>query len=248
MSVVDLLLTRPSKLLRPLLPGTEWVAPGPSATGSGRPVIYLTFDDGPIPEQTPWVLEQLAAYQARATFFCVGQNLERYPEIARQALAAGHRLGNHTQYHRSAWASRRAEYLAGVAACQRLLASLDPAFPLVGEKPLFRPPYGRLTWPLLAALRPAYRVIMWSVLTRDYDADLAPATCLRLALAATRPGDILVFHDSQGRPQYALRAAAPVAAFRRSAVCVSNALTWFRNRCPVTADRLTKCAAAMNQR
>lgn len=190
MSLADLLLTRPSRLLRPLLPGAEWT--GPVASSGDRPTLYLTFDDGPIPEQTPWVLEQLAAYQAKATFFCVGQNLVRYPEIARQALAAGHRLGNHTQHHRSAWISSRADYLADVAACAQELAPLLPA----GQKPLFRPPYGRLTWPLLLALRPTYRVVLWSVLTRDYDADLAPEDCLRLALAAARPGDILVFHDS----------------------------------------------------
>ena len=198
MPLADRLLIRPPRLLRPLLPGTEWT--GPSC--GGRPVIYLTFDDGPIPEQTPWVLEQLAAHRARATFFCVGQNLERHPTIARQALAAGHRLGNHTHHHRSAWASSRAAYLAGVAECERVLAPLllaESALsqPLAaGPKPLFRPPYGRLSWPLLAALRPRYRVVMWSVLTRDYDPDLAAETCLRLALAATRPGDILVFHDS----------------------------------------------------
>ena len=191
MALADLLLTRPPRLLRPLLPGAEWTASAASSDGS-RPALYLTFDDGPIPEQTPWVLEQLAAYQAQATFFCVGQNLARYPAIARQALAAGHRLGNHTQHHRSAWQSRRPDYLADVAACQHELAPLLPA----GQKPLFRPPYGRLTWPLLAALRPTYRVVLWSVLTRDYDADLNPETCLRLALAAARPGDILVFHDS----------------------------------------------------
>ncbi|WP_375417635.1 polysaccharide deacetylase family protein [uncultured Hymenobacter sp.] len=190
MRLADWLLTRPPRLLRPLLPGTEWTAPARSATG--QPIIYLTFDDGPIPEQTPWVLAQLAAHGARATFFCVGENVARYPHLARQALAAGHRLGNHTQHHRSAWATGRAAYLADVAGGQQALAPLLPA----GEKPLFRPPYGRLSWPLLAALHPDYRVVMWSVLTRDYDPDLAPETCLRLALAATRPGDILVFHDS----------------------------------------------------
>jgi peptidoglycan/xylan/chitin deacetylase (PgdA/CDA1 family) len=168
-------------------------------TPNGAPAVYLTFDDGPIPEETPWVLEQLAAYQAKGTFFCVGQNLERYPNVARAALAAGHRLGNHTYHHRSAWTTARPNYLASIEACQavieELLTEQCPASP---AKPmLFRPPYGRLTWPLLQALRPAARVIMWSVLTRDYDPDLSPDNCLRFALAAVRPGDILVFHDSR---------------------------------------------------
>jgi peptidoglycan/xylan/chitin deacetylase (PgdA/CDA1 family) len=218
-------LTRPPAWLHPLFPGSEWHAAPAGPTG--RPRLYLTFDDGPIPDETPWVLEQLAAYQAPATFFCVGDNLARYPDIARAALAAGHRLGNHTQHHRSAWNTPRAEYLAGVAACGELLAGyegilepegrgvggleginseqldstltpLPPHPPTLKLPPLFRPPYGRLTWPVLRALRAQhYRVVMWSLLTRDYDASLAPERALRLTLAATRPGDIVVLHDSR---------------------------------------------------
>jgi peptidoglycan/xylan/chitin deacetylase (PgdA/CDA1 family) len=162
------------------------------------------------------VLAQLAAYQAPATFFCVGDNLARHPAIARAALAAGHRLGNHTQHHRSAWNTPRAAYLAGVAECERQLEVIrgnegvavnggqlgpeDNSSPQAPDfqLPLFRPPYGRLTWPVLRALRAQpYRVVMWSLLTRDYDPDLAPERALRLTLAATRPGDILVLHDSR---------------------------------------------------
>lgn len=193
------LLTRPSRLLPPLLPGCEWT--GPRHPPAGAPIVYLTFDDGPIPEETPWVLEQLALFNARATFFCVGENLARHPEIARAALAAGHRLGNHTQHHRSAWASGRAEYLAGVAQCQQALAEIaSPVLPAPRSPlsaPLFRPPYGRLTWPVLRALRPGFRVVMWSVLTRDYDPGLSPESCLRATLAVVRPGDIVVLHDSR---------------------------------------------------
>ncbi|MBH8556450.1 polysaccharide deacetylase family protein [Hymenobacter negativus] len=187
-------LTRPPRLLHALLPGCEWT--GPAATHAGAPVVYLTFDDGPIPEETPWVLEQLALFQAKATFFCVGENLVRYPEIARAALAAGHRLGNHTHHHRSAWATARTAYLADVAACQ---AQLDELLKEAGQTavPLFRPPYGRLTWPLLPTLGRDFRVIMWSVLTRDYDPGLSPETCLRFALEAIRAGDVVVFHDSR---------------------------------------------------
>lgn len=192
-------LARPPKLLHALFPGCEWSGP---AAIAGKPVLYLTFDDGPIPEETPWVLEQLALHNAAATFFCVGQNLERYPEVARAALAGGHRLGNHTHHHRSAWATSRAEYQQEIIDCQHQLATVG-AFDLETQSSsiaapqlLFRPPYGRLTWPLLRALKPDFRVIMWSVLTRDYDPDLAPEKCLQLTLAAARPGDILVFHDS----------------------------------------------------
>ena len=215
------LLTRPPRLLHRLLPGAEWAGPG--ADAAGRPAVYLTFDDGPIPEQTPWVLAQLAQHQAAATFFCVGENLLRHPDIARAALAAGHRLANHTQQHRSAWAQPAAAYLAAVTACQQVLDDLilahekeksptsaatgaTPPLPVTdlpgsppgpAPKPLFRPPYGRLTRPLLGSLTPDYRVILWSLLTRDYDPALDPADCLRYALAAVQPGDIIVLHDSQ---------------------------------------------------
>ena len=209
-------LTRPPGWLHPLLPGSEWR--GAPAGPTGRPRLYLTFDDGPVPDETPWVLAQLAAYRAKGTFFCVGDNLARYPDIARAALAAGHRLGNHTQHHRSAWHTPRAAYLAGVAECQSLLAAslkllaassrsmektnnieqLTASSYQLAAKNLFRPPYGRLTWPVLRALRAQqYRVVMWSILTRDYDPGLPPERALRLTLAATRPGDIVVLHDSR---------------------------------------------------
>ena len=204
-------LTRPPGWLHPLFPGSEWR--GAPAGPQGRPRLYLTFDDGPIPDETPWVLEQLAAYGAKGTFFCVGDNLARYPDIARAALAAGHCLGNHTQHHRSAWNTPRAAYLAGVAECDDYLAdslkllaassrsmeteTIEPNEQLTAKK-LFRPPYGRLTWPVLRALRAQqYRVVMWSLLTRDYDPGLPPERALRLTLAATRPGDIVVLHDSR---------------------------------------------------
>ena len=193
------LLTRPPRLLHALLPGCEWT--GPAATPSGQPVVYLTFDDGPVPEETPWVLAQLAEYDAKATFFCVGENLARHPEIARAALAAGHHLGNHTHRHRSSWATPRAAYLADAAECQRHIETLWNAAPTElaarSPLPLFRPPYGRLTWPLLPALQAEFRVVMWSVLTRDYDPALSPEDCLHFAREAVRAGDVVVFHDSR---------------------------------------------------
>ena len=189
------LLTRPPALLQAIAWGSEWR--GAPSSAANRPRLYLTFDDGPIPEETPWVLEQLAAYQAQATFFCVGDNLVRHSAIAHAALAAGHRLGNHTQHHRSAWTSSRPAYLASIAECQQVLHSVAAGAELRTAMPLFRPPYGALTWPLLKELRPDYRVIMWSVLTQDFDPTLAPERALRLTLAATRPGDIVVLHDSR---------------------------------------------------
>ncbi|GAB2476515.1 polysaccharide deacetylase [Hymenobacter qilianensis] len=183
------MLTRPPALLHSLFPGCEWQHP------TAERILYLTFDDGPIPEETPWVLDQLADYKASATFFCVGDNVQRYPSIAQRTVAEGHRLANHTHHHLSAWAHSRATYLQDVAQCQQVLT--ERSLLEAGKRPLLRPPYGRLTWPLLRRLRPQYRLIMWSVLTQDYDQNLPAERCLHQSIAATRPGDIVVFHDSQ---------------------------------------------------
>ncbi|GAB2951583.1 polysaccharide deacetylase family protein [Hymenobacter coalescens] len=168
------------------LPGAVWQGP-PAA----EPTVYLTFDDGPIPEETPWVLEQLARFDAKGLFFCVGDNVERHPDVARQVLAAGQQLGNHTHHHRSGWTTPRAEYLQDVARCQQALEALQP-----GGRRFFRPPYGRITPALLRTLHPEYEVVMWDLLTCDYDRGYAPERCLRDALRHTRPGAIVVFHDS----------------------------------------------------
>ncbi|WP_317170823.1 polysaccharide deacetylase family protein [Hymenobacter lapidiphilus] len=184
-------LHRMPGLVRRLFPECIWEMPA-----TDPPTLYLTFDDGPIPEQTPFVLTQLARYDARATFFCVGENLARHPDVARQVLAAGHRLGNHTHRHLSGWRTPRPEYLADVAHCQQLLDALQStATPEV--RPLLRPPYGRITRPLAQALDSSHQLIMWDLLTCDYDPDYAPEACLRASIRLTRPGSIIVFHDSQ---------------------------------------------------
>lgn len=167
------------------LPGTVWRGPAAERT------VYLTFDDGPIPEETPWVLEQLAEYNAKALFFCVGDNVERHPEIAKQVVEAGHQLGNHTHHHLSGWTTSRTQYLTDIARCQEALERVRPQ-----QQPFFRPPYGRITPGLSRTLSAQYQVIMWDLLTCDYDASYAPEACLRDALRLTRPGAVVVFHDS----------------------------------------------------
>ncbi|WP_246558671.1 polysaccharide deacetylase family protein [Hymenobacter piscis] len=173
-------------LVRGLFPDCLWSLPA-----TDPPTLYLTFDDGPIPEETPFVLEQLARHGARGTFFCVGENLERHPDVARRVLAEGHRLANHTYHHLSGWRHARPTYLADVARCQTVLQELQPE-----ARPLLRPPYGRLTPGLARALHPTHQVVMWDLLTCDYDRDYAPAECLATAIRLTRPGSIVVFHDS----------------------------------------------------
>ncbi|WP_299760827.1 polysaccharide deacetylase family protein [uncultured Pontibacter sp.] len=154
-------------------------------------VLYLTFDDGPIPEVTPWVLQQLETYKAKATFFCVGENLVKHPDIAQQVLAQGHLLANHTFNHLKGWQTPLQTYLHNTAQCQQELEQLQPA-----SGKLFRPPYGRITGKQAKELRGTYELVMWDVLTNDYDQNLSPEKCLRQSIKSTQSGSIIVFHDS----------------------------------------------------
>lgn len=147
--------------------------------------LFLTFDDGPIPEVTPEVLGILKKYNAKATFFCVGENVQKHPDVFKQIIAEGHSVGNHSFNHIKANKFTNEEYLANVAKADELIQS-----------PLFRPPYGRITPALAKTLGKKYRIYMWSVLTRDYEQNLSPEACLRIALNQSRKGSIIVFHDS----------------------------------------------------
>ncbi len=148
-------------------------------------VLFLTFDDGPIPEVTPWVLEQLRAFDAKATFFCVGQNVERHPELLEAILADGHVVGNHTYRHLNGWLSDHVPYFHDVRRCAHLVRS-----------ELFRPPYGRLHPRQVPFLLRHYRVIMWDVLSGDFDQDLDGQACFDNVVRHAGPGSIVVFHDS----------------------------------------------------
>jgi peptidoglycan-N-acetylglucosamine deacetylase len=147
--------------------------------------IYLTFDDGPIPEVTPDVLNILRNKKAKATFFCVGDNVNKYPEVYRQILEEGHAVGNHTFNHVNGWTTSPGSYYSNVKRCSEMVHSK-----------LFRPPFGRFTPGQYFLLRKEYRFIMWSVLTGDFDPGTTPDRCLENALEHTTSGSILVFHDS----------------------------------------------------
>lgn len=147
--------------------------------------IYLTFDDGPIPEVTPWVLEQLKKYNAAATFFCVGDNIRKHPETFQQVLSAGHSIGNHTFHHLNGWKTPVEDYLQNVDQFENLYPT-----------DLFRPPYGRIKKEQARRILAGHRVIMWSVLTRDYSPALSPEKCLKNAVKNTQNGSIVLFHDS----------------------------------------------------
>lgn len=152
---------------------------------SKKPVLYLTFDDGPIPEVTPWVLRQLEKYKAKASFFCVGDNVEKNPTIYQQILAAGHSVGNHTYNHLHAGKTKVKEYVNNVEKCAGLVSS-----------ELFRPPYGRIRPKITKRLYDKYRIVMWDVLSGDFDTTLSPDKCLRNVIKHAGPGSIVVFHDS----------------------------------------------------
>ncbi len=153
--------------------------------------IYLTFDDGPIPGPTEFVLDTLRHYDARATFFCIGDNIGKHPGIFNKVVGAGHAIGNHTFHHMNGWKHSTEQYVADTQACYHQMEQ-------AGHTPgrLFRPPFGRITKSQVAALAPRFRIVMWDVLTFDYDRSLDSERCLQGAIRATRPGSIVVFHDS----------------------------------------------------
>jgi len=155
---------------------------------NGPRCIYLTFDDGPIPIVTPFVLNILKQYDAKATFFCIGDNVGKHPDVFEQVKAAGHTIGNHTYNHLKGWKTEDQIYLQNFEKADKLVKSN-----------LFRPPYGRIRRSqvkLLQAAKPRVKIIMWSVLSGDFDINLTPEKCLENVLEGTRSGDIVVFHDS----------------------------------------------------
>ena len=158
---------------------------------SNEKILYLTFDDGPHPEATPFVLSQLKQFTALATFFCIGKNVVSYPDIYKQILNEGHVTGNHTYNHLNGWKTSNDIYLKDISLASKEINSN-----------LFRPPYGRITSFQAKNLKAAMggkevKVIMWDVLSADFDIDCAPEQCLANVVLPTVPGSIIVFHDSE---------------------------------------------------
>lgn len=167
------------KWLRFFYPSLEWSVKNNSNS------VYLTFDDGPHPEITQQVLDILDQYNAKATFFCVGDNVRKYPETYQQIISRGHKTGIHTFHHLNGWRSSNTKYLQDVEEAGKLI-----------DSNLFRPPYGKISPYQIFRLKKKYRIIMWTVLTYDFSKTVSPQTCLQNALLGLNPGSIIVFHDS----------------------------------------------------
>jgi peptidoglycan/xylan/chitin deacetylase (PgdA/CDA1 family) len=150
-----------------------------------KKVLYLTFDDGPTPEVSSWVMNLLNRYKATATFFWLGKNMVRYPEYIEKAKSAGHLIANHTFDHPSGWKTRIDKYLKNIEDCDSVYASK-----------YFRPPYGKLTWKLYQKIRREKQIVLWDVVSYDYDQKVGPEKCLAFTMKNISSGSIIVFHDS----------------------------------------------------
>lgn len=158
-------------------------------------VVYLTFDDGPTPEVTDWVLALLKEYDAKATFFCIGENISKHPNVFSKLKEAGHSIGNHTYNHLNGWHSENEEYHNNIVKCEEEIIKNNVKHK-DGQK-LFRPPYGKITPKQFKFLKERnYKVIMWDVLSADFDTEISPAECAENVLKNIQPGSIVIFHDS----------------------------------------------------
>lgn len=177
-----MLIEQPPRIYRWLFPGAFWRIPAPKEQPKS---VYLTFDDGPIPEMTPWILDTLDKYKIKATFFCVGENVYKYPELYNRLLERGHRVGNHTYNHIQGIRFWSKNYIRNIAEASKYI-----------DSNLFRPPHGHMRFPQVLRLRKLFRIIMWDVVTRDYSPHMTAKGVFNNVRRYTRNGSIIVFHDS----------------------------------------------------
>jgi len=166
--------------LRSVYPSLTWKIP------TKENQVFLTFDDGPHKTITPFVLNTLKKYNAKATFFCIGKNVESNPAIVKQILNEGHSIGNHTYNHLNGWKTNNEVYLKDVMKAKEVINSK-----------LFRPPYGRIRRYQIQHIQKSFDIIMWGVLSGDFDVSLSPQQCLQYVVENTTPGSVVVFHDSE---------------------------------------------------
>ena len=147
--------------------------------------VYLTFDDGPTPGVTTWVLDQLRQFEAQGTFFCLGKNVEKNPDLYKKIIEEGHAVGNHTYSHLKGWQMDNTEYFSDIDLANNFIRSN-----------LFRPPYGKFTSSQIRYLSDNYQIVMWDILSQDYSQNISPDKVLSNVLENVRGGSIVVFHDS----------------------------------------------------
>lgn len=157
--------------------------------------IYLTFDDGTTPETTNWILSELKKYNAKATFFCIGDNVKKYPAVFEKVIDDGHSIGNHSFNHLNGWKTKTNNYVSNVEAC---LAEFEKFKNYTNQPKIFRPPYGKIT-PLQSKYlrRLGYKIILWDIISYDFDKSTSKEKCLQNVIQNSRSGSIIVFHDSQ---------------------------------------------------
>jgi peptidoglycan/xylan/chitin deacetylase (PgdA/CDA1 family) len=198
----DFYFVRTPGWLKMLYPGCVWDIPEKDKT------LYLTFDDGPHPVVTPFVLEELEKYNAKATFFCLGENVLRYPDVYQQILDQGHAVGNHTYDHINGWKSNEEEYVENVMMAGKLINSV-----------LFRPPYGRVKRSQIKSLtvQKKMKVIMWNIVAGDWVQTNDAGMCFQNIKKKTVEGDIIVLHDSE-------------KAWKRMSYCLRKILDYYTDR------------------
>lgn len=173
-------LVKTPSYIKKLFPNLIW------SKKEDNKVIYLTFDDGPTPEITDWVLSKLKKHDAKATFFCLGKNVAQFPLLFNKIKSEGHQVGNHTYNHLNAWKTPSANYIDDVKKCSEVI-----------DSKLFRPPYGKFTPKLNRQLSTEYQIILWDVISYDFDASLTPEQCYTNVVKHAKKGSIIVFHDSE---------------------------------------------------
>ncbi|OIQ29403.1 MAG: polysaccharide deacetylase family protein [Bacteroidetes bacterium MedPE-SWsnd-G2] len=193
---MTLIPTVTPKLIRRLFPNYLW-----KKTETDK-VLYLTFDDGPTPEVTQEVLKLLKAYNAKATFFCIGDNVKKYPEIFKAIIDEGHQYGNHTFNHYNGWKTTYNDYIANVGLCETEISKHTSK-----SSKLFRPPYGRIkNQQAKQLLAQGFKIVMWDVLSFDWKQNLSAIKCFNKVKQNASSGSIIVFHDSKKASQRMLYA------------------------------------------
>ncbi len=188
-----------SNIAEKILPTTTWSYP------NKQQEIFLTFDDGPVPDTTPWLLDLLDEYKAKATFFLIGKNAEKNPDLYQRIIKNGHMVGNHTYSHVSGWKLGFKKYIEDINLASKIL-----------DTNLFRPPYGKITPAQLKYLKEKYNIVFWDVLSYDFNPKITGEKCLINVLSKYKDGSIIVFHDS-------------VKAFKNLQYALPRVLDHFKN-------------------